>query len=177
MYDYMRVIRVSHAAVLDGLADALGRPWGPTDMEDGSWRNYERGRKVSGVDYAAARDRLHRFSREVIAWWSGGFDLLLTPTLATLPPPRGWLVEPEDRARRDRLGATIPYTPQWNVTGQPAISLPLALTDEGLPIGVQLVAGPGREDVLLRVAARLEEAAPWAGRRPAIWASPAAEAP
>ena len=62
----------------------------------------------------------------------------------------------------------IPYTAQFNMTGQPAVSLPLHWTPDDLPVGVQLVAGYGREDVLVRVASQLEQAAPWAGRRPAV---------
>ena len=67
-----------------------------------------------------------------------------------------------------RAAAFTPFTPPFNVTGQPAISLPLAQTQEGLPIGVQLVAAYGREDVLFRVAAQLEEASPWTNRCPPI---------
>ena len=67
-----------------------------------------------------------------------------------------------------RINSFIPFTAQFNVTGQPAISLPLYWTDDGLPVGVQLVAAYGREDVLVRVAAALEQAAPWASRRPAV---------
>jgi amidase len=64
----------------------------------------------------------------------------------------------------------VPFTPAYNVTGQPGISLPLFWNDGGLPIGVQLVAGFGREDVLLRIAAQLEEARPWADRHPPVFA-------
>jgi amidase len=67
-----------------------------------------------------------------------------------------------------RAAEVVPFTPAFNATGQPAISLPLHWNAQGLPIGVQLVARYGREDVLLRVAAQLEEAVPWAGRRPPV---------
>ncbi len=67
-----------------------------------------------------------------------------------------------------RIASYIPYTAQFNVTGQPAVSLPLHWTDEGLPVGVQVVADFGREDVLVRVASALEQAAPWADRRPGM---------
>ncbi len=69
-----------------------------------------------------------------------------------------------------RAGAFTPFTPAFNMTGQPAISLPLHETPDGLPLGIHLVAAAGREDVLLAVAAQLERAAPWAGRRPRLHA-------
>ena len=101
-----------------------------------------------------------------------GFDLLLTPTLGVVPPPVGYLVEGDERTLTKRLAKVTPYLPQFNVTGQPAISVPLGtpegMSPEGLPIGVQLVAAPGREDVLLRIAAQMEQAAPWSHRRPAV---------
>jgi amidase len=86
--------------------------------------------------------------------------------LAAPPPPIGWLSGPEGG---QRVGQLLLFTAQFNVTGQPAISLPLHTTADGLPVGVQLVAANGREDVLVRVAAQLEAAAPWtalAPRRP-----------
>ena len=88
-----------------------------------------------------------------------GFDLLLTPVIAIPPPPIGWL---DGSNIRD----VMQFTSQFNITGQPAISLPLHWTASGLPVGVQLVAAFGREDVLLRVAAQAEVARPWADRRP-----------
>jgi amidase len=99
----------------------------------------------------------------VLSWWhpadgSHGFDLLVTPVLASPPPPLGYLSGPEGAARVAEL---LLFTAQFNVTGQPAISLPLHRTAGGLPVGSQLVAAYGREDVLVRVAAQLETAAPW----------------
>ena len=76
------------------------------------------------------------------------------------------LIAREDEGQR--ISSFMPYTAQFNVTGQPAVSLPLHWTDAGLPVGVQLVAEFGREDVLVRVAAALEEAAPWKDRRPGV---------
>jgi amidase len=85
------------------------------------------------------------------------------------PPPKlGWFTDAGPDAEGDRIVCFIPYTAQFNMTGQPAISLPLHWTADGLPVGVQFVAGYGREDVLVRLASQLEEAAPWAGRRPKL---------
>jgi amidase len=105
-------------------------------------------------------------------WWADGFDLLLTPTLVEPPPPLGdFDPTPEDPLRGfARGGVFVAFTIPFNVTGQPAISLPLHWSGDGLPIGVQLVAAYGREDVLIRVAAQLEAARPWRDRRPPVHA-------
>lgn len=108
----------------------------------------------------------------MLSWWHGGFDLLLTPMLAALPPELG-VLNPVDG---DPAMATILQTPYaifaagFNVSGQPAISLPLAMSESGLPIGVQLVGAANREDLLLRVAGQLEVVMPWSSRRPPIFA-------
>jgi amidase len=171
MYDYIAIIRTCVAVVLAETSEVIGRPWTPDDVEDGTWVNYQRGLKIKAVSYAAALERLNGWTREVVAWWAEGNDVLVTPTMATPPPQLGFLVSGDDRQRRDRLAATIPYTPQFNVTGQPAISLPMHWTDGGVPVGVQLVAAPGREDLLIRLAAQLEQAVPWAERRPTVSAT------
>jgi amidase len=84
------------------------------------------------------------------------------------PPPLGWITDPVEGL--DRLTAIMQYTAQFNVTGQPAISLPLWWNDAGLPIGVQLVAAFGREDLLIRIASQLETARPWIDRVPPVHA-------
>ena len=111
-------------------------------------------------------------AREVAGWWTEGHDLLLTPTIAEPPPPLGTFDSPPDNPLHGlfRAAEVVPFTPPFNVTGQPAISLPLHWNADGLPIGVQLVAAFGREDLLLRVAAQLEAAQPWADRRPPVHA-------
>ena len=107
-------------------------------------------------------------ARRAAEFWASGFDLLLTPTLGEPPTPLGAYDHPPDQPLLPIVRATplAMFTAGFNSTGQPAISLPLHENDDGLPIGVQLVADLGREDLLLRVAAQLEEAAPWADRRP-----------
>ena len=127
-------------------------------------------RGVNGVDYALSLAANVDFRRAVQQWWTEGWDLLLTPTLAEPPVPLGTFLNDEANpmAPMARAGQYVPFTPAFNASGQPAISLPLHWTPEGLPVGVQLVAAYGREDLLLRVAAQLEEASPWQHRRPAI---------
>ena len=139
-------------------------------MDCDNWAVTELGQKVSASQYLEAVEQLSRFSRRVAAWWADGFDLLVTPTIPELPPPLGELVPDPAQPLKGflRSGALTPFLIPFNVTGQPAISLPLSWSASGLPIGVQLVAAFGREDVLIRVAAQLEERAPWSHRRPPL---------
>jgi amidase len=112
---------------------------------------------------------MQAWARRTIAWWvDDGFDVLLTPTLAEPPPLLGELIHPDTGA--GRLLPFVLFTAPFNVTGQPAMSVPLAMSSSGLPIGVQCVGAPYREDVLIRLAAQLEEARPWADRRPSVHA-------
>ena len=128
------------------------------------------GASVSGVDYVAAIEDLQAWTRRVAPWWVD-HDLLVVPTSPEPPVLLGELApDNADPAVATRLGRLITFTAPFDVTGQPAMSLPLHWNDAGLPIGVQLVAAYGREDLLLRVAAQLESARPWADRRPPIHA-------
>jgi amidase len=142
------------------------------DVEPLTWALAELGRSSSAAAWLWAREFLQANSREVASWWTDGFDLLLTPTIAEPPPVLGSFDSPADNPLHGlfRAAEVVPFTPPFNVTGQPAISLPLHWSADGLPIGVQLVAGFGREDVLLRVAAQVEAAQPWSHRRPAVHA-------
>jgi amidase len=124
--------------------------------------------QFSAVDLATAQAAMYAFRRRVQQWWADGWDLLVTPTVAE-PPPLLREFEPDladPLAQSDRAGRFVPFTPAFNMSGQPAISLPLHWSADGLPVGVQLVAAYGREDVLIRVAAQLEAAQPWAERHP-----------
>ncbi|UOT03391.1 amidase family protein [Rhodococcus opacus] len=124
------------------------------------------------LDVAAALDAQHRVTRSIGLFFTR-FDLLVTPTVAWLPVPHGTLDYDDPghsvRSWLRRIFEFGPFTAPFNVPGNPAISLPLALSREGLPIGVQLVAATGREDLLLQVAAQLEQAAPWKDRQPSIF--------
>ena len=127
-----------------------------------------RAAEAGSVEYAGAVSRLQLRARAIVAFWQD-VDLLLTPTLALLPQPVGWETEPDDpRAQFDRAAAFTPFTAAFNVTGQPAVSLPLHWTEHGLPVGVQLVGPPAGDALLVRVAAQLEAARPWADRRPQV---------
>jgi amidase len=113
------------------------------------------GRSVSGAALLGARELAQSWTRRLVAWWlDGGWDLLLTPVLPDPPVRTG---EADDL----RL---ITFAAPFNVSGLPAASVPGRRTDEGLPIGVQFVAGPWREDVVLAAAAQVERAQPWQQR-------------
>ena len=158
------------AANRDGLAAMLGREITVDDIELMNWSMAEFAKKLSALDYANAVNAAGAFRRGVAQWWHDGWDLLLTPTLSSPPLPVGTSRNnPADPGETGRIAVDwIPFTSQFNTTGQPAISLPMHWNEAGLPIGVQLVAAYAREDVLIRVASQLESAAPWAQRRPAI---------
>jgi amidase len=149
-------------------AEKLGRPVTADHVETLTWALAEMGKLISTDQYIQTVTWLHRFTRRVASWWEDGFDLLLTPTLAEPPPPLGAFA-PTPENPLNGLLRSIPiaaFTSLFNATGQPAVSLPLYWNGEGLPIGTQLVADYGREDLLFRVASQLEVARPWVDRWP-----------
>ncbi len=146
---------------------ALGREPGPQDVERVTWQMAEMGRKYTAAEYAAAVQTIHGIGRTVAPFFAR-YDVLITPTLAQPPVPLGHL----DMMLDDldvftaRLAAFMPFTPLFNITGQPAASLPLHWNAQGLPIGVQFAARFGDEATLFRLAAQLEAASPWRDCRP-----------
>ncbi|MGH3669661.1 MAG: amidase family protein, partial [Pseudonocardiaceae bacterium] len=97
------------------------------------------------------------------------FDAVLTPTLAQLPRPIGWFSSVSPAENFERQKWYIPYAALYNVTGQPAMSLPSQWTADGLPVGIQIVGRPAGEGSLLSLAGQFERAQPWAHRRPPTW--------
>jgi amidase len=160
------------ALELDWWGALLGRPLTAGDVEPATWAVAEVGRGVTGTQFVAALSAVHRYSARVQRWWAEGWDLLLTPTISEPPPSLGQYAARPDNPfwAVTRSVVEVAYTIPFNMTGQPAISLPLHWTTEGLPVGSQLVAAYGREDLLLRVAAQLEQARPWSDRRPPLHA-------
>jgi amidase len=150
--------------------DRLGRPLEEHELEPMNRVQAEYAKHFSAIDYALALSGIAQFRRVMHSWWHEGWDLLLTPTVAELPLTLGTIVNDPDNPMSPmrRAGDFVPFTPPFNTSGQPAISLPLEWTAEGLPVGVQLVAAYGREDVLIRVASQLEQAKPWSDRKPEI---------
>src|SRR5439155_1232894 len=134
------IITAATARDLAYWSERTGRKIGPGDVEPMTWAIAEMGRPVSASDYLRAIEYLHAHTRQVAAWWAEGYDLLLTPTLPEPPPRLGEFdPAPGDPLRGfTRGGAFVAFTMPFNVTGQPAISLPLHWSASGLPIGLQL---------------------------------------
>lgn len=176
---YNRVVAADVALTLEQFGRTLGREVADEELEPRNQAYRGQGRALSAVDYLDTRHWLAAWSRGVAAWWAPvdeggrGFDVLVSPVVNGLAPPLGHLDDPDPRVVGGRVREFLTYTPQFNVTGQPAVSLPLhwsaATAERGaLPVGVQLVAAYGREDLLVALAAQLEAAAPWADRRPPV---------
>jgi len=146
-----------------------GREPTEADVEPLTWTIYEHAREHNSLAYLSAMGRLQGFARTIISYLEQ-FDVVVTPALGQRPLPIGEVnglgPDPWDHYRRS--GHFTPFTAICNVTGLPAIALPLYHGDDGLPTSVQLIGRPAREDVLLSVAAQLERAQPWAGRFPEL---------
>jgi amidase len=143
-----------------------GREPTTADMEPMSWAIFSMVGKMTAVEQLGATVQLQSFARRLVAFLEG-YDALLTPALAERPLPLGSLdtAAPEPMSTFTRSGYFTPFTPIFNATGQPAVSLPLFQGEDGLPLGVQLVGLPAGESALLALAAQLEEACPWSERR------------
>jgi amidase len=156
------------AALAMQYGEALaGRPPGPEDLEPLSARIRELSERLPSHAYLRAVAQLQALGRAVVALFAD-FDVLLTPALAERPPAVGEITGCGEDPWADfrRSGRFTPYTPLFNVTGQPAITVPIGFGPDALPTGVQLVGRPLAEDTLLQVAAQIEAARPWADRRP-----------
>jgi amidase len=166
----MELLACLAASALNQLGAMVGRKLTQQDVELWTWGLASPGFTVPAPQFLALVQWLQLWSRRVAGWWSDGFDLLLTPTIAEPPVPLGTLIAPPETPSRGltRMLNLVQFAPPYNVTGQPAISLPLYWNDGGLPIGTQLEAAFGREDLLLQVAAQLEKARPWKDRRPPV---------
>lgn len=155
--------QVSMQTLIGGII--RGREATESDVEPLTWTMYQHAREQDTLTYLAADGRVKALAREVVSHLDD-YDVVLTPALAQLPVPIGEIhgrgPDPWEHYRRS--GLFTPFTAIFNVTGLPAISVPLYQSDEGLPLAVQLGARPAREDVLLALATQLEQAQPWADR-------------
>jgi amidase len=127
----------------------------------------EEAAQTSSVAYVQATAALRELARKIVAFWDD-YDLVLTPTLAQPPVPIGSILVGEPWEQFHNGALFTPFTPVANVTGQPAVSLPLFWSEDGLPIGVHLIGRPADEATLLRISAQLEAARPWRDRRPPV---------
>lgn len=150
------------------------RPPLPGELENVTREMYERGLRVAAPDYVKAVNTAHRLGRQMAAFHAN-YDVLLTPGVAGVAPKLGWIdmmLEDADEYWR-RVFAFSPFTVWFNLTGQPALMLPLGMSKEGLPLGTQLVGRFGDEATLFRLAGQLEAARPWFDRKPALVTSTA----
>ena len=179
-YDWDEFLRNVHViwtaftvVSVDGTCAALGRKLDPSDLEAVTLACYEEGKRYSAFELLSAMAHGNLLSRSVGAFFER-YDALVTPTIARLPAPLGEL--DQDREGLSAMEWTrqvfdyVPFTPLFNTTGQPAISLPLHWSPDGVPVGVQIAGRFGDESTLFRLASQLEEARPWANRRPGIHA-------
>ena len=146
----------------------LGRAVRQDELEPRNWESYQRALQFTAAQHEAARQDVYELGRRIVAH-QHAYDAVITPTVAIPPPRLGVMSLSAPYEGYARAGvATSAFTLQYNFSGQPAMSVPLTWNADGLPIGAMFAAAPGREDLLFRVAAQLEAAAPWAGRRPAL---------
>lgn len=168
MQDIFRTLMASNAAQTIRLHPTKGRLPEPGEVENVVAATAEKGESVTGYDVFLAQGRMHQAGRRMAAFHDT-YDVLLTPGLGHMPPKLGWLDMMMDDADEywDRVAAFSPFTVWFNLTGQPAISLPVGTADEGFPVSVQAVGRFADEATLFRLSAQLEAAMPWRDRKPA----------
>jgi amidase len=157
------------AWTIDRWARLLGRQPAPDQFESATWTLYEMGRQQTASSYLFAVESAQIIARDIGKFLTG-YDVWLTPTLSEPPPPLGYFAPTADDPMQGwlRSGDFSAFTTIYNLTGQPAMSVPLFWNAEELPVGTQFVGRFGDEATLFRLAAQLEEARPWAGRRPPL---------
>jgi amidase/6-aminohexanoate-cyclic-dimer hydrolase len=166
---FLTIVNVSVAKALDDAATPLGRLVTDKDVEPVTWAMAQQGRNISSAAYSRAISATHQIGF-ALAKFHQTYDVIINPTLGKPPVPLGVLsLSPKDmREFTKEIAEFTPFTAVYNVTGQPSMSVPLHWTPDGLPVGVMFSARFGDEATLFRLAAQLEKAKPWAGRRPKI---------
>jgi Asp-tRNA(Asn)/Glu-tRNA(Gln) amidotransferase A subunit family amidase len=161
------IVSANIRATLEARAAALGRELAAGDVERLTWARAVDGHTARAADYARSIGVVHRIGR-VVARFFTGYDLLLSPTMCRPPYPLGVLDLMTNDVERytEAILGSIGFTALFNSAGNPAMSVPLAWSRSGLPIGVQFAARFGDEATLFRLGAQLESAQPWAERRP-----------
>jgi amidase len=149
----------------------LGKKIGQNELETITWYSYQAGLKRTGANYLIAVEEIQRFSRKIARWYhEGHYDLLLSPTMRIPPTKLGaFKATPDDPYRWLQLALSmVAFTRTQNITGQPAMSVPLYWNEDNIPIGVQFAGRFGDEATLFRLAAQLEQARPWADKIPPV---------
>lgn len=171
---FLRMTATLSAAFFNSAPAMVGREVTAADVEPVTWGVVQLGRSITGAQHAADIEAMRALARRLVQDILQ-YDVLLTPTMPDIPNEVGWL----DMSSRDfdtynaRLFRDITFTVPFNLTGQPAITLPLHQTADGKPIGVQFVGRIGDEATLLVLSSQLEQALPWKDRRPPVFASAA----
>jgi amidase/aspartyl-tRNA(Asn)/glutamyl-tRNA(Gln) amidotransferase subunit A len=153
--------------MIQGREAELGRPVREDEIEPQNWSKLADAKKIDGVALAAARDTFQRVGEQMSELMTRS-DVLLSLTMAEPPMKLGVMSLSSPSEEEFMSAATAAFTMLFNVSGQPAMSVPLHWTPEGLPVGVQFAAALGGEDVLFRLGAQPEEAQPWFGKRPSL---------
>ncbi len=163
------IVRPSTKLAIEQRAAELGRTPNPEDVEPITWRMISSDMPTA-TEYIAATRAVHTIGRLVARWFAEGYDVMLTPTMATPPLPLGRLSLDRDDmvAQGNDVQRTVGFTSLFNASGNPAASVPLFWNEAGLPVGTQFVAPYADEATLVRLGAQLESAQPWAGRRPPV---------
>ncbi len=166
---FLAVYAAGLAATIDTVARLIGRVPRAEDVEAMTWNFYQLGRAVTGSQYLMAVGALQQAGRAFAAFFEHR-DIWLTPSLGAAPLPVGLIDfdDPKATLADPRIAGFGHYNPVYNLSGQPAISLPLWASPAGLPIGMLFGARYGEEAVLLQLAGELEAARPWSARRPAL---------
>jgi amidase len=158
------------AAGMARLIETVGREPEPDELEPLTWASLKAGRRQTGPDVMRSLQETRMLNRKTLAFFED-VDVYLTPVLGTPVPEIGFIdpVNLEPREVNRRQGRTFPFTPPFNFSGQPSLSLPLETDAKGLPIGMMFTARYADEATLFRLAAQLEKEAPWKDRRPQVW--------
>jgi amidase len=149
----------------------LGKKIQQDELETPTWDLYQESLKTTGGAYLVAKEELQRFSRKIGNWYDkGNYDLLLSPTMRIPPTKIGsFQPSPDDPMKWIRIALSfVAFTRTQNITGEPAMSVPLYWNEDNIPIGVQFAGRFGDEATLLRLASQLEQARPWADKKPPI---------
>jgi amidase len=157
---FMAIWATNMSLGIQNLGKAIGRDLVEAEVEPVNWAMAQFAKLVNANEFGTSLAAINEYRRSIQSWWADGWDLLLTPTLSQRPVRIGEhdALPDDPMAGMKRAAEFVAFTPPFNASGQPAISLPLHVSADGLPVGVQLVGAYGREDVLIQVAAQIEAA-------------------